>query len=114
MSNACFVRDAARVLVALDLADSRQSYVGGVALSREPLKLQQAKPLLAKLHHYRALLPSYDTRCWRAELGLRNADLQREAAAVIAAKPASAMLYDTAVWYLVWACWHVGVCFVVG
>ena len=46
---------------------------------------------------YRALLPSYDARCWRVELGLRHADLRREAAAVIAAKPASALLYDTAV-----------------
>ena len=29
-------------LVALGLAESRQGYVRGVALSREPLKLQQA------------------------------------------------------------------------
>ena len=29
-------------LVALGLAESRQSYVRGVALSREPIKLQQA------------------------------------------------------------------------
>ena len=29
-------------LVALGLAESRQSYVRGVALSRQPLKLQQA------------------------------------------------------------------------
>ena len=35
-------------LVALDLAESHQSYICGAALSREPLKLQQAKPLLTK------------------------------------------------------------------
>ena len=34
-------------LVALGLAESRQSYVRGVSLSREPPKLQQAQPLLA-------------------------------------------------------------------
>ena len=33
---------------------------------------------------------------------MRHADSRREATAVIA-KPASALLYDTAVWYLVWA-----------
>ena len=96
-------------LVALGLAESRQSYVRGVALSREPSKLQQAKPLLAKWHRYRALLPSCDTRCWRAELGLRHAYLRREATAVIA-KEASALLYGTAVWHLVWVCGRVGGC----
>ena len=35
---------------------------------------------------------------------MRHADLRREAAAVIPAKPASELLYDTAVWYLVWVC----------
>ena len=35
------------VLVALGLAETRQSYVLGVTLSREPPKLQQAQPLLA-------------------------------------------------------------------
>ena len=34
-------------LVALGLAESRQGCVCGVALSREPPKLQQAQPLLA-------------------------------------------------------------------
>ena len=34
-------------LVALGLAESRQSYVSGIVLSREPPKLQQAQPLLA-------------------------------------------------------------------
>ena len=34
---------------------------------------------------------------------MRHADLRREATAVIA-KPASVLLYGTAVWYLVWAC----------
>ena len=47
-------------LVALGLAESRQSYVRGVALSREPPKLQQAQPLLAAWDRDRALLPSCD------------------------------------------------------
>ena len=34
---------------------------------------------------------------------MRHADLHREATAVIA-KAASALLYNTAVWYLVWVC----------
>ena len=42
-----------------------------------------------------------------------RADLRREATAVIA-MAASALLYDTAVWYLVWVCERMGVCFVVG
>ena len=42
---------------------------------------------------------------------MRHADLWRKATAVIA-KTASALLCDTAVWYLVWVC--VGVCFGVG
>ena len=41
---------------------------------------------------------------------MRHADLRREATAVIA-KAASALLYDTAVWYLVWVNGRVGVCF---
>ena len=52
-------------LVALGIAENRQSYVRGVALSREPPKLQQASPLSAKWRRYRALLPSCDTRCRR-------------------------------------------------
>ena len=44
---------------------------------------------------------------------MRHADLRREATAVMA-KAATALLYDTAVWYLVWACERVGVSFVVG
>ena len=44
---------------------------------------------------------------------MRHADLRREPAAVIAAKPASALLYFTAVWYLVRVCGRVGMCFVV-
>ena len=57
-------------LVSLDLAESRQSYIRGDALSREPPKLHQAPPLLAKWHRYRALLPSHDTRCRWAKLRL--------------------------------------------
>ena len=95
-------------LVALGLAESRQSYVRGVALSREPRKLQQAQPLLAAWDRDRALLPSCDTRCWRAELGMRHADLLPEATAGIA-KPASAlcMILQCGTWYgcvAVWPC----------
>ena len=102
-------------LVALGVAESRQSYVRGVALSREPPKLQQAQPLLAAWDRYRALLPSCDTRCWRAELGMRHADLLREATAVIAT-PASApcMILQCGPGMGVWPCGRVGVCLVVG
>ena len=43
-TNACCTRDEPRPrgLVAFDLAERRQSYVRGVAVSREPPKLQQA------------------------------------------------------------------------
>ena len=37
---------------------------------------------------------------------MRHPDLRREATGVIA-KAASALLYDTAVWYLVWVCGYV-------
>ena len=84
-------------LVALGLAESRQSYFRGVALSREPPNLQQAQPLLAAWDQYRALLPSCDTRCWRAELGMRHADLLRAATAVIAT-PASARCMRSRTW----------------
>ena len=99
-------------LVALGVAESRQSYVRGVALSREPPKLQQAQPLLAAWDRYRALLPSCDTRCWRAELGMRHADLLREATAVIAT-PASApcMILQCGTWYECVAVWPCGCVF---
>ena len=41
---------------------------------------------------------------------MRHAELRREAAAVIAAKQASALLFDSAVWYLVYGCVGVWVC----
>ena len=99
-------------LVALGSAESRQSYVRGVALSRERPKLQQAQPLLAAWDRDRALLPSCDTRRWRAELGMHHADLLREATAGIA-KPTLAlcMILQCGTWY---ACGRVGVCLVVG
>ena len=40
---------------------------------------------------------------------MRHADLRRGATAMIA-KAALALLYDTAVWYLVWVCGRTGVC----
>ena len=67
--------------------------------------------MLATWDRDRALLPSCDIRCWRAELGMRHADLLREAAAGIA-KPASApcMILQCGTWYgcvAVWpfVCW---------
>ena len=103
--------------------------VGGVGLSRKPPKLRSwrcTQPRAAKATagvavvgemasktRATSLLLSCDTRCWRAELGVRHADLRRKATAVIA-KAASTLLYDTAVWYLVWVCGRVDVCFVVG
>ena len=56
----------------------------------------------------RALLPLCDTRCWRAKLGMRHADLLREATTGIA-KPASApcMILQCGTWYgcvAVWVC----------
>ena len=104
------------VLVALGLAERRQSYVRGVALSREPPKLQQAQPLLAAWNRSRALLPSCDTRCWRAELGMHHADLLREATAVIAKPaPAPCMILLCGTWYGCVAVWPCGrVCLVVG
>ena len=42
----------------------------------------------------------------QAKLGVRHTDLRPKATAVIA-KAASALLCDTAVWYLVWVCGRV-------
>ena len=99
-------------LLALGLAESRQSYVRGVALSRGPPKLQQAQPLLAAWDRYRALLPSCDTRCWRPELGTRHADWLRKAPAGIAT-PASApcMILQCGTWYGCVAVWPCGCVF---
>ena len=40
---------------------------------------------------------------------MHHTDLRREATVVMAAKPPSALLFDTAVWCLVWVCGSVGV-----
>ena len=40
---------------------------------------------------------------------MRQVDIRREAAAVIVAKPASTLSYNTAMWHLVWVCGRVGV-----
>ena len=101
--------------------------VTGVGLSRNPTKLRSwrcTQPRAAKATAGVAVVGKMasitctaavacDTCCWRAELGVRHADLRREATAVIA-KAAWSLLYDTAVWYLVWVCGRMGVCFVVG
>ena len=101
---------------------------GGVGLSRKPPKLRSwrcTQPRAAEATAgvavvgktasiTRAAAVVCDTHRWRAELGVRHADSQREPTAAVIAKPASALLYDTAVWYLVWVCGRVGVCFAVG
>ena len=54
--------------------------------------------------------PSCDTSCWRAELGMRHADLLREATAGIA-KPASApcmIILQCGTWYVCVAVWRCG------
>ena len=94
-SSACFARN-----------EPSSKRVGGVWLSRKPPKLRSwrcTQPRAAKatagvavvgqMASIPALLPSYDTRCWRAKLGMRHADFRREAAAVTVAK----LVRDTAV-----------------
>ena len=122
---------ALRFLREQRLDEPSSQRVGGFGLSRKPPKLcswcctqpraakaiiHQAQPLLAAWDLYRALLPSCDTRCWRAELGMRHADLRQEATVVID-KPASApcMIQQCGTWYgCVGFCGRVGVCLMVG
>ena len=112
---------ASRFLREQRLDESSSQRVGGFGLSRKPPKLRSwscTQPRAAKAtagaavvaawDRDRALLPSCDTRCWRAELGMRHADFLRQATAGIA-KPASAPCIITAVWYLVWVCGRVAV-----
>ena len=100
-------------LVALGLSGSRQSYFRGVALSREPPKLQQAQPLLAAWDRYRALLPPCDTRCWRAEQGMRHADFLREAtnSSNSQASVSTWMILLCDTWYGCMAMWPCGCVF---
>ena len=104
---------ASRFLREQRLGEPSSQRVGGFGLSRKPPKPQQPQPLLAAWDRDRALLPSCDTRCWRAKLGMRHADLLREATAGIA-KSASApcMILQCGTWYgcvAVWPCGRVGV-----
>ena len=103
---------ASRFLREQRLDEPSPQRVGGFGLRRKPPKLQQAQPLLAAWDRYRALLPSYDTRCWRAELGMLHADLLREATAVIAT-PASApcRILQCGTWYGCVAVWPCGCVF---
>ena len=100
-------------LVALGLSGSRQSYFRGVALSREPPKLQQAQPLLAAWDRYRALLPPCDSRCWRAEQGMRHADFLREAtnSSNSQASVSTWMILLCDTWYGCMAMWPCGCVF---
>ena len=99
--NACFARDqpSPKQVGVVDMAESCQNYVRGVALNREPPRCSRR------------------SRCWQLTSIPRAATIvrytllageAREAAAVIATKPAPALLYDTAVCYLVWVCLEVG------
>ena len=100
-----------RVLREQRLGELSSKRVGGIGLSRRPPKLQQPQPLLAAWDRDRALV-SCDTRCWRAKLGMRHADLRREATAGIA-KPASArcMILQCGTWYGCVAVWPRGCVF---
>ena len=104
---------ASRFLREQRLGEPSSQRVGGFGLiSRKPPKLQQPQPLLAAWDRDRGLLPSCDTRCWRAKLGMRHADLLREATAGIA-KPASApcMILQCGTWYGCVAVWRCGCVF---
>ena len=92
--------------------------LGGFGLSRAPPRPRCTQPRAAKATAGAAVVGSMgsipraaascDTRCWRAELGMRHADLLREATAVIAT-PTSApcMILQCGTWYgcvAVWPC----------
>ena len=112
---------ASRFLREQRLDEPPSQRVGGFGLGRKPSKLRswsythpraakatQAQPVLAAWDQYRALLPSCDPRCWRADLGMRHAYMLREATAVIA-MPASApcMILQCGTWHgyvAVWPC----------
>ena len=112
---------ASRFLREQRLDEPSSQRVGGFGLRRKPPKLRSwscnqpraakataGAAVVAAWDRYRALLPSCDTRCWRAEPGMRHAGLLREATAVIAT-PASApcMILQCGTWYgcvAVWPC----------
>ena len=116
--NTCFARD--------EPSSKRVGRVDGVGLSRTPPKLRSwrcTRPRAAEATVGVAVVGEMTSipcaaaivryTLWRGERGMRHADLQR-GAPVMAAKPASALLYDTAVSSLVsLVCGRVSVCFVV-
>ena len=118
-SGVCFARD-----------ESSSKRVGGVRLSRKPPKLRSSRYTQPSTTKATA---GVAVRCWQFDIdtarychrviraaGERSAecataDLRRAEAAVLAAKPASALLFDTtAVSYLAWVCGRVGAGFVMG
>ena len=116
---------ALRFLGEQRLGEPSSQRVGGFGLSRKPptlrswsctqprgVTLQQPQPLSAAWDLDCALLPSCDAHCWRAELGLRHADLLREATAEIGT-PASApcMILQCGSWYGCVAVWLCGCAF---
>ena len=100
-------------LEALGSAESRQKPRSWRCTQPRAVKATAGVGVLGKMASITRTTAACDTRCWRGELGVRHVDLRREATTVIA-NATSTMLYDTAVWFLVWVCGRVGVCFVVG
>ena len=105
---------ASRFLREQRLDEPSSQRVGGFGRSRKPPKLRswsctqlRAAEATAGAEH------GIETaRCWRAELGMRHADLLREATAGIA-KPASApcMILRCGTWYGCVAAWPCGCVF---
>ena len=94
-NNACFGRD-----------EPMSKRVSGVGPSRKPPKLRSWRrtqqrdakdaaqaAVVGEMKSLPRAAAIVHTRCWRAELGMRQADLRREAAVIIA-KPASVLLYS--------------------
>ena len=113
---------ASRFLREQRLDEPSSQRVGGFGLiSRKPSKLRSwscTQPRAAKATAGAAVVGSMgsmpraaascDTRCWRAELGMRHADLLREATAVIATSASAPfMIMHCGTWYgcaAVWPC----------
>ena len=121
----CLQLCASRFLREQRLDEPSSERVGGFGLSRKPPTLRSwccTQPRPAKATACAAVVGSMgsiacaaascDTHCWRAELGMRHADLLREATAVIAT-PASApcMILQCGAWYGCVAAWPCGCVF---
>ena len=108
---------ASRFLREQRLDEPSSQRVGGFGLRRKPPKLRSwscTQPRTAEATAgSRCWQHGIETaRCWRAELGMRHADLLREATAGIAT-PASApyMILQCGTWYECVAAWPCGCVF---